>query len=376
MRAETEQDSRAALIARIEGRQSPNRQGLDPYTLYEVMQKYLVPGVSVAVIKGFDIHWVKGFGTADVETGLPVVATTLFQAASISKPLTAMIVLRAVQDGFMSLDADVTTILKSWTPRQGEFGPSPITPRALLSHTSGAGDGLGFPGYHPSQPRPTLVDILDGREPSNVGPVFFERPPFTAFKYSGGGITIMQLALMDAFARPFTEIARERVLEPLGMDASTFEQPLPSVRDAEAARAHSWEGRSMDAKWHVYPEQAAAGLWSTAADLARFVIEVQRALRDPAGRVLSPMSAREMVTPVGMGPYAVGLRVGQRGDGWYFGHAGSNWGFRCRLIGHFRKGYGMAAMTNGENGIPVLDEIEARVASAYDWDSLDKPVPR
>jgi CubicO group peptidase (beta-lactamase class C family) len=182
MRTEPEQDSPAALIARIEGRQSPNRQGLDPYTLYEVMQKHLVPGVSVAVIKGFDIHWVKGFGTADVETGRPVVATTLFQAASISKPVTAMIVLRAVQDGLLSLDADITTILKSWTPRQGEFGPSPITPRALLSHTSGAGDGLGFPGYHPSQPRPTLVDILDGREPSNVGPVFFERPPFTAFK--------------------------------------------------------------------------------------------------------------------------------------------------------------------------------------------------
>jgi hypothetical protein len=79
-----------------------------------------------------------------------------------------------------------------------------------------------------------------------------------------------------------------------------------------------------------------------------------------------------MVTPVGMGPYAVGLRVGQRGDRWYFGDAGSNWGFRCRLVGHFRKGYGMAAMTNRENGIPVLDEIEARVASAYDWDSLDK----
>jgi CubicO group peptidase (beta-lactamase class C family) len=376
MTRETTQDSSGALIARIEGQQSPSRQGLDPYTLREVMHKYRVPGVSVAVIRDFDIHWAKGFGTADVATGLPVDARTLFQAASISKAVTAMAVLNAVQDGRMSLDVDINTILTSWTARQSEFATVPVTSRALLSHTSGAGDGFGFPGYHPSETRPTLVQILDGQEPSNVGQVLFERAPFTAFSYSGAGLVILQLAMIDALGGPFAEIMRERVLEPLGMTDSTFEQPLPSARDATAARAHSWEGRSMDAKWHVYPEQAAAGLWSTPTDLARFVIEVQRALRGPRGRVLSQAMAREMVTPVGMGPYAVGLRVGQRGEGWYFGHAGSNWGFRSRLVGHFRRGYGMVAMSNGENGIPVLDEVEARVASAYDWDSLDKPIPR
>jgi CubicO group peptidase (beta-lactamase class C family) len=340
------------------------------------MHKYRVPGVSVAVIRDFDIHWAKGFGTADVATGLPVDAGTLFQAASISKAVTAMAVLNAAQDGRMPLDVDINTILKSWTVRRGEFAMAPVTPRALLSHTSGAGDGFGFPGYHPSQARPTLVQILDGQEPSNVGQVLFERAPFTAFSYSGGGLVILQLAMIDALGEPFAEIMRERVLEPLGMTDSTFEQPLPAAQDATAARAHSWEGRSMDARWHVYPEQAAAGLWSTPTDLARFVLEVQQALRGPAGRVLSQAMAREMVTPVGMGPYAVGLRVGQRGEGWYFGHAGSNWGYRSRLVGHFRRGYGMVAMSNGENGIPVLDEIEVRVASAYDWDFLHKPIPR
>lgn len=376
MKTETTQDSSSALIVRIEGQQSPNRQGLDPFTLQEVMQKYRVPGASVAVIKDFGVHWAKGFGTADVETALPVGAHTLFQAASISKPVMAMAVLKAVQDGRMSLDADINTILKSWKLRQGEFAGTPVTPRALLSHTSGAGDGFGFPGYHPSQPRPTLVQILDGQNPSNVGAVFFERPPFTGFKYSGGGATIMQLAVMDTFGKPFPEIMREYVLEPLDMADSTFEQPLPSARDTTAARAHSWEGKAMDAKWHVYPEYAAAGLWTTPTDLARFVIEVQQALRGLRSRVLSLLMAREMVAPVGMGPYAVGLRVQQRGGGWYFDHAGSNWGFHCRLVAHIRKGYGMVVMTNGDSGIPVIDEIEARVASAYDWDSLDKPIPR
>ena len=371
------QESISALIARIEGRQSPDRQGLDAFTLQEVMQKYRVPGVSVVVIKNFEIHWAKGYGVADAETGLPVEPRTLFQAASISKPVTAMAVLKAVQEGHVSLDADINAMLKSWTVPQGEFTTTmPITPRALLSHTSGAGDGFGFPGYHPSQPRPTLVQILAGEKPSNVGPVLFERPPFTAHKYSGGGITIMQLALLDTLGKPFADIMQAYVLDPLGMVDSTYEQPLPAAREARAARAHSAQGKAMDAQWHVYPEQAAAGLWTTPSDLARFIIEIQQALRASAGRVLSQAMAREMVTPVGVGPFAVGLTVDKRGEGWYVSHGGSNWGFRCDLVAHVRKGYGVIVMTNSDSGSPVVNEIEARVAAAYGWDSLDKPIPR
>jgi Beta-lactamase len=152
------QDSSSEMIARIEGPQLPNRQGLDPFTLQELMQKFRVPGLSIAVIKDFEIHWAKGYGVADVETDLPVAPGTLFQAASISKPVTAMAVLKAVQDGRFSLDADINSLLKSWKVPQSEFTKAtPVTPRALLSHTSGAGDGFGFPGYHPSQP---MVDTL------------------------------------------------------------------------------------------------------------------------------------------------------------------------------------------------------------------------
>ena len=371
------QDSSSAMIARIEGQQSPNRQGHDGFTLQELMQKYRVPGISIAVIKDFEIHWAKGYGVADVETNLPVEPGTLFQAASISKPVTAMAVLKAVQDGRFSLDDDINNILKSWKVPQSEFTKlTPVTLRALLSHTSGSGDGFGFPGYHPSEPRPTLVQILAGQKPSNVGPVLFERSPFTAFKYSGGGTTIVQLAITDTLAKPFAEIMRERVLDPLGMTDSTYEQPLPSGREAKAARAHSGQGKAMDAKSHVYPEQAAAGLWTTPTDLARFSIEVQRAVRGPAGRVLSHAMAREMVTPVGVGPFAVGLTVDKRGEGWYFSHGGGNWGFRCDLVAHVRKGYGVVVMTNSDSGGAVINEIEARVAAAYSWDSLDKPVPR
>src|SRR5215510_11673399 len=137
-----EDSSPAAMMARIENVQSPNRQGLDGYTLRQVMERFRVPGVSVAVIKDFEIHWAKGYGVADVETGAAVETHTLFQAASISKPVAAMAVVRAVQDGRFGLDDDVNTILKSWKVLESEFTRAhPVTPRALLSHTSGLGDG-------------------------------------------------------------------------------------------------------------------------------------------------------------------------------------------------------------------------------------------
>lgn|SRR5574341_194204 len=276
------QEDPAALIARVEAAQTPNRQGLDALTLHEVMQRFRVPGVSIAVITDFKIHWTKTYGVADVETGRPVDGHTLFQAASVSKPVTAMAALRLAQDARLSLDRDLNAVLKTWrVPDSDLTRERPVTPRSLFSHTSGADDGFGFPGYDPSAPRPTVVQILEGKPPSNVGPVLFARPPYQAFKYSGGGITIMQLALTDLVGRPFADLMQEMVLGPLGMANSSYQQPLPGQLAARAARAHNSQGRGMGPAWHVYPEQAAAGLWTTPEDLARFVIEVQTAVRAP-----------------------------------------------------------------------------------------------
>jgi CubicO group peptidase (beta-lactamase class C family) len=365
------QDDAAPLIARIEAAQTPNRQVLDSFTLPELMQRFHVPGLSIAVVRDFKIHWKKAYGTADVESGRPVDTHTLFQAASISKPVTAMAAMRLVDEHRLSLDDDINTILKSW-----HVPIHSVTPRSLMSHTSGADDGFGFPGYDPSAPRPTVVQILDGKPPSNVGPVLFARPPYQAYKYSGGGVTIMQLALMDLIGKPFAAFMRSVVLDPLGMTDSSYEQPLPSARASHAARAHDGEGKSMGASWHVYPEQAAAGLWTSPGDLARFIIEVQTAVRGPKGVVLTQSAASAMVCPVGVGPFGVGLSIEKRGEGWYFSHNGSNWGFRGDILGHVRKGYGVAILTNSDNGGPLINAIEARVAAAYHWDSLDKPLPR
>ena len=361
----------------VEGVQTPNRQGLDVLTLEEVMERFGVPGISVAVIHDFDVHWAKGYGVADVETGAAVDVETLFQAASISKPVTAMAAMVAVQEGRFALDDDVNTILRSWQlPGNGFTDLRPVTPRLLFSHTAGLGDGHGFPGYDPGTPRPTAVQILNGEEPSNVEAVTMVRSPLAGMHYSGGGTTIMQLALTDVYGEPFADLMRKTVLEPVGMTTSTFEQPLPPDRDANAARAHG-NGRAMgDAKWHVYSAMAAAGLWTNARDLARFAIEVQRAARGDPDRVITAASAAEMLSPVGVGDFAVGFSIARQGQGWYFSHSGGNWGFTCFLIAHKAKGYGAAVMTNASGGGQVFREVVERIQRAYGWDSLDKPVLR
>jgi CubicO group peptidase (beta-lactamase class C family) len=160
------------------------------------------------------------------------------------------------------------------------------------------------------------------------------------------------------------------------MTNSTFEQPLPSERLAQAARAHNRSGARMGAPWHVYPEQAAAGLWTTAEDLARFALEVQLALAGRSGRVIPQHLAREMVLPVGVGPFGVGFAVEKQGEGWYFAHGGGNWGFQCLLIAHLTKGYGAVIMTNGDNGGALIQRLLRMIQQEYKWDALDQPISR
>jgi CubicO group peptidase (beta-lactamase class C family) len=373
-RAQSPPDAR---IAAVEGPQPAGLGDLADLTLEAAMQKIGVPGASIAVIEDFDIRWTRGYGLADVVTGAKTTPDTLFQAASISKPVAAMAVLKAVQDGRFSLDQDVNQLLSSWTvPASDATSRQPVTLRGLLSHTSGTDDGFGFPGYKPGTPVPTPVQILNGQAPSNRGPVLVTRPPLTSYKYSGGGLTLVQLLMTDVLKRPFQDILRETVLAPIGMTSSAYEQPLSPERDRLAARGHARTGAAQDVKWHVYPELAAAGLWTTASDLARFGIEIQKSLQGRSNKVLNRATAQEMASPVGVGPFAIGMEMAKIGEGWYLVHGGSNWGFQCLLFVHKLKGYGVAVMTNSDSGGRLVGEVRNRVAAAYKWDTLDQPLRR
>ena len=231
-----------AVASAVILRAQPVAVAPDALGVPELLAQFKVPAVSVAVIRDFKIDWARAWGVKSARTGEAATVDTLFQAASISKPVAAMASLRAVQDGRFTLDQDINTILKSWrlSPRpssQGEF----VTPRMLMSHTSGTDDGFGFPGYDPEAPRPSIVQILEGTPPANRGAVRVGRAPMTGYKYSGGAVTIQELALTDVLGKPFPFIMRETVLAPDRHD----EQHLRAAVATESALSGCTRARSI-----------------------------------------------------------------------------------------------------------------------------------
>jgi len=325
------------------------------------MAELNVPAVSVAVIDGGRIVWAEAWGTAEVASERPATTGTLFQAASISKPVTATAALQLVEEGKVDLDVPANTYLRSWKVAESPFTAVEfVTLRRLLTHTAGL-TVHGFPGYARTAEIPDAVAVLEGR--GNTAPVQVDVTPGSKWRYSGGGYTVVQVLLSDVTGQPFADLMRSRVLAPAGMTASTYEQPLPEARWTEAATGYRPDGKPVEEGWHVYPEQAAAGLWTTPSDLARWGLAILAAYDGKDGGVIDPATARAMLTS-GMGRYGLGPGIGE--DGTWFGHGGSNEGFRCQLV-VFLDGRGAAVMTNGDRGGELIPQILATLALQYDW---------
>jgi len=344
----------------IHGRSWPNA------SLLERMEAYGVPGVSIAVIRDFEVEWAKGYGLRSAESDEPVTPTTLFQAASISKPVAAAAALSLVQEGLLDLDEDINGRLKSWKVPENEFtANNKITLRGLLSHTAGL-TVQGFPGYARGRDVPTLIQVLDGEKPANTAPIRVDSAPGSLWRYSGGGYTVMQQLLIDVLGEPFPAILRKRVLDPAGMIDSTYEQPLPETRFVQASTAHLRNGKPVKGGWHTYPEMAAAGLWTTPTDLCRFAITVMEAFHGRSATPLSRTTAREMLTEVD-GGYGLGFSLEGAGETLQFYHGGSNAGFKCGLVAWAHSGQGAVIMTNGDSGSPLLTEILHSLSREYGW---------
>ena len=341
-------------------------EGDKTWTLAERMRHYHVEGVSIAVIRDSKIEWAKGYGFADVEAKQPVTPATLFQAASISKPVAAMGALALVEDGKLALDGDINRFLKSWkVPANAHTAKAPVTLEGLLSHTAGL-TVHGFPGYAAGEAVPTVPQVLDGAAPTNTAAVRVDLDPGTQHRYSGGGYTIAQLAMTDVTGQPFPALMQRLVLGPLAMKESTFDQPLPAARVAEAAAGYRDDGKPLPGKRHVYPEMAAAGLWTTPSDLARFAIGLQKMLAGGKGPLDKAM-AQNMITPR-KDNYALGLGIEEEGRTTYFTHSGGNEGFRCLLYASANRGYGAVVMTNSDAGVPLVREILRAIAAVYFWE--------
>jgi len=357
-----------------------------PFSLQQRMRFYKTPGISIAVINNGVIEWSRGYGVLEAGTAKSVTPDTIFQAASISKPVAALVALKLVEQGKLDLDEDVNRKLVSWKLPEDEFTrEKKVTLRLLLSHRAGLTDNAGFHRAGATEPLPTLRDILESGKwtpaPIRVG---FE--PGSRFQYSGGGYCLMEQLLEDVSGKPFPVLARQLVLEPLGMTNSSFEQPLSIERAPNAAVGHRADGKPLKQKWNTYPATSAAGLWTTPTDLARFAIEIQNATAGQPNSTLTPGMVREMLTLQGRPddrdskriaridgfsdklPFGRGLGVGLIGQPpLRFYHTGTNPGYQCEMQAYLEGGKGAVVMTCSDQGWRLGREVLWAIAKEYDW---------
>ncbi len=361
-------------IARIEAAMTPtvHVKGRSPQTqtLTGQMAAHHVPAISIAVVDHGKIVWAKAYGLADAETGREATTRTLFQAGSISKPVAASGAMRLIQASLLDLDTPVNHQLHSWTIPENEFTKDhPVTLRHLLTHTGGL-TVHGFPGYAAGAPVPSVVQVLQGRPPANTPAVVVEHEPGAVWNYSGGGMTVAQLLMTDVTHQSFPDLMRQRVLAPLGMTDSTYEQPLSPARAAAAATGYLESGLPIEGRFHTYPEMAAAGLWTTPTDLAKWAIALERAYDGSSSLLMSRKSAQAMLTP-GLAHWGLGIETGGSGRDFYFTHGGDDAGFKAILMAWPSDRRAIVAMANGDDGVVVVEELMQAVAQDYGWKGLE-----
>ena len=336
------------------------------YTIAERMRTFRIPAVSIAVVNNGKLEWAKAYGYLSADSTQNADTQTLFQAASISKPIAALGALKLVEQGKLGLDTDINQYLKNWKIKPSPFtAEKSVTLRGLLSHTAGL-TVHGFGGYSKGKSLPTTIQILNGEKPANSPAVVSDTTPGVRWKYSGGGYVVMQQAVEDITGEAFPALMQKTVLTPIGMSHSTYEQPLPESRWKNASIAHFGNGKKIPGDWHTYPEMAPAGLWTTPSDLAAYIIEVQQSLKGKANHVLSESMTKDMLTKQ-LGNQGLGPGLTQKNDVLAFGHGGSNAGYKCQFYALTNTGQGVVIMTNSDRGMDLISELMRSVANAYGW---------
>jgi len=338
------------------------------WTIQSRMNHYNIKGVSIAVIHNYKLEWAKGYGWADDSAKIPVTDQTLFQAASISKSLNGVGVLKLAQENKLDLYDDINQVLTTWKfPYDSVSKNKKISTISLLSHTAGL-NVHGFPGYARGEAIPTILQILNGTPPANSNPIHSMLEPGLRSEYSGGGITVSQLIVMDITHKPYAEYMYENVLKPLGMISSSYEQPNKG-NPVLLATGYKMNGDEITGKYHIYPEQAAAGLWTNPTDLGKYIIETQLAYQGRSRKVLNQEMTKLRLTPYQNNSAALGVFIDSTPGGKYFQHGGANEGFRCQYYGSLTGGDGLVVMVNSDNGA-IIQEIANSISKVYHMDGL------
>ena len=339
-------------------------QPVNTHNILDRMKHYNVPGVSIAIVQDGQIKWAKGYGLANTKTGTVVDENTLFQAGSISKPIAALAALHLHEKGKIDIDQNVNDYLVDWKIVDNEFtAVEEITTRRLLTHTAGT-TVHGFPGYKQSDLFPSDIEVLNGQ--GNTASLTVDVVPGSIWRYSGGGYTVMEQIVENISGQSFESYLSEHILLPMGMTQSTYQQPLSDKWQSNISAAYDGDGNITKGLWHNYPEQAAAGLWTTPSDLALYCIEIQNIAKGKENGVLNKSTVDLMLTKH-KNDWGLGPSLRSEGDSLMFSHGGKNQGFTNNLTAYAHLGQAAIIMTNADNGGSLIREIENAIAEQYNW---------
>ncbi len=330
---------------------------LEDFDLSSRMRYYGVPGVSFAVIKNGTLDWAMGYGVLQEGFDEQVTTKTLFSVGSVSKVGAATISLRFNEEGLLDIDEDVNKYLTSWkVPVNRNTQKQAVTLRHIMSHTAGL-TVHGFADYYPDEKLPSTVQTLKGEWPAKNGQVYVSSPVGSIFRYSGGGTTLAQLIIEDLTSKPFHAVADSHLFQPLNMQRSTYENPLPEGF-GNIAKAHDRRGNpvALPRGYQSMPETAASGLWTTPSDFSMLMIMLMQAYHGEE-TLLSLSAVRDMMTPVSPGSYGLGPRIEKVDGDIRFSHGGSNESYKAEFIGSMRERNGIIIFTNGAAGAELIDEL-------------------
>ena len=340
----------------------PGGKGAERMDLKAAMKALKVPSLSIALIEGGRIAYAHAWGGATPQT--------LYQAGSLSKIVAAVAALRLAELGALDLDRSVNDDEFIWrAPENDLTAGHPVTLRNLLSMTGGV-NVPGYEGYEPGAAIPTLPQILNGQPPANSPAVEVVARPDSEYAYSGGGYEIVQALVETKLRKPFAQAAFDFVFRPVGLSDSSFAQPPNEAMKARLAQGHDQAGRTLRGGWRVMPELAAAGLWSTPSDMARLVIEINRAAHGERSALMGNRAAGEMLAPQNHGPYGLGLRIAGSGEVFAIEKRGQNPGYESYLLMFPQTGQGIVAMTNSDNGTTLIAALIRRAAEVSGWPAV------
>ncbi len=344
--------------------------------LAQRMEHYKVPAISVAVIDNHRIAWAKAYGSLESSSLKAATSGTLFQAGSLSKPISAAAALTLVQKGKLALDEPLNRYLASWKiPATQGIRGSDVTLRRVLSHTAGI-NVHGFRGYELTEKLPTLIQVLNGSAPANSNPIQVNQTPGQALRYSGGGYVVLQQAVEDVTGQRFDKAVRDVLFRPLRMSDSSFSQ-TQNMSSNRLAIGHKVAGEELRGGWHRFTEMAPAGLWTTPTDLARFVVWLMEGINENgspwqqaiAHQMVEPqkdLRGKEIRTPNG-NRAGLGLVLEGEGPRFRISHSGTNVGYKAIMVGFPETGQGAVIMANSNTSGDLIKEVLRSVAAEYRW---------